>query len=286
MVLKSFIEKIKLLNDYVEDFSNVESTIYNRYSINADYDPIGELSEILKNSIQHTENQRQKFALEIILTLILHKNDNIKISALDKIYFLMEDEYIKELIFKGLKNMSENKNVDIIESVQYSLDSIISDFVKLEIFEILLGLLDRLWSIINSKTDKFLLSVITSHKNLTDSDKYLNKLYLKNGNEALRIFIVFNRRIDRIFPYFEKIEDIIDKNLNENEIIPHKNTSKLELNKEDAVQNLANLYARTFMEKGHLRRLIALLDNEEDNVRIIGFYALMDVLKVLLTDSK
>jgi len=289
MVLKSFIKKIKLLNDYVEDFSNAEITVYNRYSVNEDYDAINELKKILNSSIKHTENQRQKFALEIILTLILHKNDNIKVSALDKIYFLIEDEYIKNLIFNGLKNMSRNKNMEITKSAQYSLDSIASDFIKLEIFEILLDLLDGLRSIIKSKADKFVLSVITSyytHRNLTDlsKDNYMNKISLNGFNEVLRIFIVFNRRIDRKFPYFQKIENIIDENLNENEIIPKNNTSKLELNNEDAVQNLANLYARTFMEKGHLRRLIALLNNEDENVGIIGFNALMEVLKVLLTD--
>lgn len=291
MVLKSFIRKIKLLNSSVEYFSSLESPIYHEYAMNEDYDPIRELKEIFENSMLHTEDQRQRFALEIILTLILHKNDNIKVSALDKIYFLIEDEYIQELIFNGLKNMSGNKNTDIIESAQYSLDSIASDFIKLEIFEILLGLLNRLMIIVNHRANKFILSVITSYytyKNLNISkNSYKNKIYLKNGfRKVLRIFIVFNRRIDRMFPYFEKIENIIDENLNENEIIPYKNTSKLELNNEDAVQNLANLYARTFMEKGHLRRLIALLDNEDEKVKLIGFNALMDVLKVLLTDYK
>ena len=48
---------------------------------------------------------------------------------------------------------------------------------------------------------------------------------------------------------------------------------------------MAGFYASTFTERGHLRRLIFLLDDEDPEVQQIGFNALTDIVEVLLTDS-
>jgi hypothetical protein len=57
----------------------------------------------------------------------------------------------------------------------------------------------------------------------------------------------------------------------------------LEFNKKEAMQRLASFYVNTFREKGHIRRLTALLDDEEYEIQQIGIDALTEVLEILLT---
>ena len=56
---------------------------------------------------------------------------------------------------------------------------------------------------------------------------------------------------------------------------------KLESN-ENNFNNLIDIYALTFREKGHLNHIIALLDDENPEVRIMGVNGLLYVLKVLI----
>ena len=88
-----------------------------------------------------------------------------------------------------------------------------------------------------------------------------------------------------MIPYFEEIENVHYENLIEHEMISYYQVSKLEFSKEDSLQKLASFYTQTFREKGHLRRLIALLDDDDRNIQQIGVNALTDVLKVLLNNS-
>ena len=72
------------------------------------------------------------------------------------------------------------------------------------------------------------------------------------------------KEVDFNDPYHETIMEIIKLESNENNF-----------------NNLVDLYALTFREKGHLNHILALLDDENPEVRIMGINGLLNVLKVL-----
>jgi hypothetical protein len=55
---------------------------------------------------------------------------------------------------------------------------------------------------------------------------------------------------------------------------------------EDPLNSLANIYAMTFLEKGHLRRLAALLDDEDSHVQMMGINGLIYAIKSLTNSAK
>ena len=285
MGLKSFIEKIIVVNKNYGHVNNVKRLLYREYLPENDFKNLEELKKIFNNLEEHAQNEELKLGLKIILTLISHKNTNITIFALEKIYFLVDDEYIEGIIVKELKNMSYNKNKDIHIAAQRSLDSIASEVNKLRTFEIIFGILSKLKCKINFKVDKSLFSLIHRSKFFSKNTSEIRKIVCSSNliNRILRMVRVFSRLIDRIFPYVEEIESNHYEKLIEHEMIPYYHVLKLEFKREESLQGLANFYVRTFREKGHLRRLIALLDDDDGNVQQIGVNALIDVVKVLLT---
>jgi hypothetical protein len=285
---KSIIEKIIIVNKVSKHSYDEEKLLYKKYLPKDDFNNLEELEKIFKNSKECTQNKELKLGLEIILTLISHKNEDIKNSALGKIYFLVDDENVQEIIIKELKNRSHNKNEASSTSAQYSLDLIALEVHKLKIFEIIFKILAEL----RPKVDKIKFSLIipsspkTFSKEITEIRSKNEILYPNNlTNRILRIFRVLNRRIDRMIPYFEEIENIHYENLIKHEMNSYHQVSKLEFSKEESLQRLANYHAQTFKEKGHLRRLIALLDDEDYNIQQIGVNALTDILKALLNNS-
>lgn len=105
MKLKSFIEKTILVNETVNTPNGIENNLNKNYSHGDEFYSYNELENTFSNLIQYTEDRDLKFGLEIILKLISHKNENIRNSALSKIYFLIDDEYIQQIILKELKSM-------------------------------------------------------------------------------------------------------------------------------------------------------------------------------------
>lgn len=288
MGLKSIIEKIIIVNKVSKHSYGAKKLLQKKYLPKDDFKNLEELEKIFKTSKECAQNEELKLGLEIILTLISHKNEDIKATALGKIYFLVDDEYIQEIIIKELKNRSYNKNEDRNMSAQYSLDLIALEVHKLKIFEIIFKILAEL----RPKIDKIKFSLIpTSSPKILSKDiskiRNKNEIFYPNTpiNKVLRIFRVFNRKIDRMIPYFEEIENVHYENLIEHEMISYYQVSKLEFSKEDSLQKLASFYTQTFREKGHLRRLIALLDDDDRNIQQIGVNALTDVLKALLNNS-
>ena len=61
---------------------------------------------------------------------------------------------------------------------------------------------------------------------------------------------------------------------------------KLEFNQKNAMLKMVSLYSKTYKEKGHLRRLIGILDDDDHKIQKNGIDALIDVLKDFFTLSE
>lgn len=287
MGLKSLIEKIMLVNETVDYLDSAEGVIKEKHSQKRDFKALKKLEKIFNNSIQQTQNQELKTGLEIILILISHENENIKASALGKLFLLIDDRYIQKLIVKELKNISNNGNENISESAHYSLDLIAREIHGLEIFEITFSVLAKFMNTIKLKASKFEFSSVFNKPDST----IISKIKVKNTFQGNNLFNsissrwhTFNHQIDKIIPYSEEMENFSDKNFIKQEII-HLPLQNLESSEEDSLQKLTDFYVSTFMEKGHLRRLIALLDDHDHKVQQMGFNALIGIVEGILANS-
>ena len=89
-----------------------------------------------------------------------------------------------------------------------------------------------------------------------------------------------------MFPELSDIDVLFEENFIEQEIIPYSSISKFELKQKDPLNELATIYANTILEKGHLRRLEAFLDDEDYYVRRTGVNALTQTANILISSKK
>ncbi|MGB9936530.1 MAG: hypothetical protein ACPK7O_02320 [Methanobacterium sp.] len=277
MKLKSFIEKTILVNETVNTSNSAKNSINKNYLHGNDFYSSNELEEIFSKWIQYTEDTDLKIGLKIILKLISHKNENIRISALSKLYFLIENEYIQQIILKELKNMPKNENR---KSAEYALESIALEVHKFELFDITSDLLVNVENKINLKLRfKFLLNISNDLYNVI----LANIQSLSNLKEIKNLLKIFNPQISIMIPYLKDIDYMDNENLIKDEIIIDK--SKMKINKGESIESLAKLYSLTFTEKGHLRRLITLLDDKEYEIQQIGVNSLINIVEAILRNS-
>jgi hypothetical protein len=288
MELKSLMEKIMFMNDALGYSDNTERLINNEYLLKDDSEALKELEKLLVNSIKYSQSQELKLGLEIILVFISHKNEDVKNAALAKTFILMDDGLIQELVVKELKKMSNTKDKKVSESAEYSLGLIATEIHKLEIMDAIFDIFIRLKNTATIKISQF--PVISS---LYFNEGNSAGVMIKTKNNAfysnlLNLLIcklrAFNRQMDKMFPYLEEIE-----NYNES-FIQHKKAGYLDIqssrsSEKESVQKLADFYAGTFTERGHLRRLISLLDDDDYDIRQIGVNALIGVIETLLRVS-
>lgn len=290
MELKSLIEKITFVNDSLGYSDDTEKLINKEYLLKDDLHALKELEKLITNSIKYTQSQELKLGLEIILILIFHKNENVKAAALGKLFILMDDGLIQALVLKELKNMSNSRDKDDQESVDHSLDLIASEIHKLEIVDATFDLLAESANVLKVKVSQFKDIIIPSfyflnRKSSAVTSKIKGKItnyYLFKG--LLFRFHVFSSQIDRMVPCLEEIEDT-HENLIQPETTRYLAILNAKSSEKESLQKLTNFYASTFTEKGHLRRLIALLDDDDYDIQQMGVNALTDVVEFLLTDS-
>lgn len=103
-----------------------------------------------------------------------------------------------------------------------------------------------------------------------------------NGNGTNNYLKIFSPKMDVIALSLEEIENISHEELKDKMII---DSHIINSNKRDAVKSLANLYAFTFTEKGHLRRLLNLLDDKDYEIQQIGVDSLIKVVNIILRNS-
>ncbi len=289
MELKSLIEKIMIINDALKYSDTTRRLINKEYLLNDDPQTHKKLEKLLIDSINYSQSQELKLGLEIILVLISHKNENVKTSALAKMFVLMDDGLIQELVVRELKEMSSNDDKNINEPAEDSLDLIATEIHKFEMMNAFFDILAELKDRVAFKFSKFEFSVISMYFNKWNSTDVHNRKYnvfYDNGifNGLICKLRALNRRIDRLFPYLEGIEDY-NKDFMKHKKTAYLNTQNFELNEKESLQKLADFYVRTFTERGHLRRLIALLDDDNEDIQRIGINALTNVVEILLRDS-
>ena len=279
-----------LINDSLGYSDNTERLINKEYLLKDDSQTLKELEKLLSDSIKYAQSQELKLGLEIILLLVSHKNENIRNSALAKMFVLMDDGLIRELVVKELKNVSNSGDRDSSESAEYSLDLIVDEIHR---FEVMDAVFDMFCKIKNRIIFKVNQSELLSTFSISSFDKYnsdmsqtsaKNNVFYKNAlfNGLICKMRALNRKMDKMIPYLEEMEDY-DKI--EYRKLSYLDTQNSKSRERESLQKLAGFYASTFTERGHLRRLIVLLDDEDQEVQQIGFNALTEIIKVLLTDS-
>ena len=92
------------------------------------------------------------------------------------------------------------------------------------------------------------------------------------------------------FPELESVEylfdDIFEENLVKIGTDSYSKLLKYEFGKKDALNELSLVYANSFLEKGHIRRLKAFLDDDDYHVRREGVNALSYVAKILISSNE
>ena len=288
MELKSFIEKIMLVNDTLGYSDNTERLINHDYYLKDNSQTLEELEKLIIDSIKYSQSPELKLGLEIMLLLLSHKNENIRNSALAKMFVLMDDGLIRELVVKELKNVSSNGDVDSSESAEYSLDLIAEEIHRFELVDAFFDMFCKLKNRVLFKVSQFEFIHVYSFDKQSPDDMFEN--IIKNRifqnstlfNKLLCKLRALNRKIDRMVPYLEEIENYDEIEYKELNCL---NTQNSKSSEKESLQKLAEFYAATFTERGHLRRLIFLLDDEDYEIQQIGFNALVDIMGVLLNDS-
>jgi hypothetical protein len=251
-----------------------------------------DLENNLKTTITHTHEKRLKLGLKIVLLLLLHPQHDVRAFSLGRLYPLITEESLRELIIKDLQDMCDDSQLDVIEAAQESLDGIsgivhnlvLADIISEVFVEFSVDLekyglthnihfqspfsfphLERQNSFFNSK-NKYIFAFIRRYRQL-------NVLLDK---------ILFSNQLEELFPELTSMEEFSMGNILEDGIIPYSDISNFQWKPADSLERLANIYAHTFMEDGHLHRLKTYLDDEDYHVRQIGVNALIEVVTFLL----
>ena len=274
-----------------------------------DFKELTDLEMVLESLIKTTENQKSKIGLEIILVLISHKKKDVKACALGKLYILTHDKYLKKIAIKELKTLVCDENPQVGKCAQNSLELCASEANKLEITEIIIELLNGLNKDI--QTQKNSIKTHIKHRKSPNTTTH-NKLFLKSFNKLFikipinkpeiklkeRIKHTYNMlnyltykysllsKISGLFLELNDINVLVEENFIEPKIIPYLTIAKFEVTQKDPINELATIYANTILEKGHIRRLEAFLDDEDYNVRRTGVTALTNAANMLINSKK
>jgi hypothetical protein len=203
----------------------------------------------------------------------------------------MDDGLIRELVVKELKDVSTSGDKDSSESAEYSLDLIAEEIHRFEVMDAVFDMFYKLKNRITFKVNQFkflAVSSVYSLDKLNSAD--LSKVSIKNNifhsntlfNRLICKLRALNRKMDKMVPYLEEIENYNEKEYEEMICLNIQNSKSSE---KESLQKLADFYASTFTERGHLRRLISLLDDEDYDIQQIGVNALTEIVEILLKDS-
>ncbi len=251
-----------------------------------------ELKNILYNLMETNQSTSLKEGLEIMTTLISHKKKEVVASALGELFLMINDETIQKLVVKELMTLSHNHNPDVRKSAAYSLELISSEVYKLEIVNKLLNLFFNLKENINNKIKPFQTCYILSYHLINGFYSYLSSIYTKTNN---LLFIHHFYYLENFFNTLATAELILfeenvnspnEQYYNNEKVYPYSDIMNIDHTTEDPLNTLATIYAQTFLEKGQLRRLKALLDDENSEVQHSGLNGLTYVANVLIKIEK
>ncbi len=256
-----------------------------------------DLEKKLKITIDQTHEQRVKLGLEIILLLISHPQKDVRAFSLGRIYPLITEKSLSELIIKDLKDIRDDPQLDVSAAAQESLEDISGIVHNLMLVDIILEVLVEFSVDLEKYGRKKAIPFhwpFSSHplkeENFQDGNSFFNS---KNRYifpfirwyRQMNVFmdrILFSNQLEELFPELEEMEEFSMVNLWEEGIIPYSDISSFQWKPADSLERLAHIYAHTFMENGHLNHLKTFLDDDDYRVRRIGVNALIDVVTFLL----
>ena len=279
--------------------------IYKEYLNKNDLKELEDLEMVLNSLIKSTLHQKSKVGLEIVLLLISHKRKDVKACALGNLYILARDKSFKNLAINELKSMISDENPHVRKSALDSLELYANEANNLEVTEIILELLTRIRNNIQSMKNNIKTSAkrfkslkVNSKLFLNTSGKLFNKIPINTPKIKQQITHFYNilnyltykytlfSKIAEMFPELSDIDVLFEENFIEQGIIPYSSISKFELKQKDPLNELATIYANTILEKGHLRRLEAFLDDEDYSIRMTGVNALTNTANILISSKK
>ena len=256
-----------------------------------------DLEKKLKITIDHTHENRVKLGLEIILLLISHPQKDVRAFSLGRVYPLITEKSLNELIIKDLKDMRDDPQLDVSAAAQESLEDISGIIHNLMLVDIILEILVEFSVDLENYGLKKVIplhspfsSQALKEENFQGENSFFNS---KNryifpfirGYRQMNVFldkILFSNQLEELFPELKEMEEFSMVNLWEEGIIPYSDISNFQWKPVDSLERLAHIYAHTFMENGHLNHLKTFLDDDDYRVRQIGVNALIDVVTFLL----
>lgn len=251
-----------------------------------------DLEKNLKIAIDHTHKHSLKLGLEIILLLLSHPQKDVRAFSLGRLYPLITAESLRELIIKDLKDMRDDPQLNVIKAAQESLDGIsgivhnlvLADIIS-EVFVEFSVDLEKYGSTHNIHFQSpFSLHHLEGENSFFNSKNKYIFAFIRRYRQlnVLLDKILFSNQLEELFPELTVMEEFSMGNILEEGIIPYSNISNFQWKPTDSLERLANIYAHTFMEDGHLHRLKTYLNDDDYHVRQIGVNALIEVVAFLL----
>jgi len=251
-----------------------------------------DLENNLEIAIAHTNKRQLKMGLEIILLLLSHSQKDVRAFSLGKLYPLITEESLRELIIKDLKDMRDDPQLNVSAAAQESLDCISGIVHNLVLADIISEVFDE----VSVDLEKYgLTNAIHSQSPFSSHNIEGQNSFFNSKNKYIVAFIrryrqlnvlldriLFSNQLEELFPELTGMEEFSIGNVLEEGIIPYSDISNFQWKPADSLERLANIYAHTFMEEGHLHRLKTYLDDDDYHVRQIGVNALIEVVTFLL----
>lgn len=296
LLVISIISNDKSGYDDFKHYQTINGQTLNKSTINNQSTNIEELNTILEYLTTISPDSKFNLAIELIKILVTHKNKVVVASALGKLFFVFNNERIQSIMINELRTMTNNSNTDIRKSAKCSLELIAGDVYKLEILDLIGLLFSDLFSdlkyFFHSRFNSYVNSFTKNNQIADYFNSSLNYLF----EETLLLSAVSPMNLIALV-YYEEIENFDEiKGLPKDEYqgnLAFDNCAEyhsdiyseiinVEHTKYDSLNSLTNIYSLTFLEKGHLRRLKALLDDEDYNVQIMGIDALIYAIESLI----
>ena len=256
-----------------------------------------DLENNLKIAIANSHKNRLKLGLEIILILISHPQKDVRAFSLGKLYPLITEESLCELIIKDLKDMQDDSQLNVSTAAQESLAGISGIVHNLVLADIISEVFVEFSVDLEKYSRKNAIpfhSQFSSHP-LKGQDTNGGNSFFNSKNRYIFPFIrwyrqmnvfldkiLFSNQLEELFPELAGMEEFSMGDILDEGIIPYSNISNFQWKPTDSLERLANIYAHTFMEDGHLHRLKTYLDDDDSQVRQIGVNALIEVVTFLL----
>lgn len=241
--------------------------------------------------------------INLLITLTSHKRRDVVAYSLGQLFVLIPEIHMQRLVFEELQCMENDEDEYVRRSALDSLEIISGEVNYAEPFNLIPEMFDEFQSMIKINL-KYFKSHNTSIPYFKELKKVSNKITffkpdIKLKERLIRFYNILNyslyknflySRIMKSFPELECLEylfdDIFEEKLVENGADSYSKLLEFESVQKDALNELCTVYASSFLEKGHIRRLKSFLDDENYHVRLSGVKALSYVAKILISSNE